>query len=56
MAAPRRTHVNKTSKPTSWAEDHVAITGIYGIDQRKPLRSVENLAQNSGWKNGDKQI
>jgi len=26
----------RTSKPTSWAEDHIAITGIYGIDKRKP--------------------
>lgn len=27
---------HRTSAPTSWAEDHVAITGIYGIDKNKP--------------------
>src|SRR6185369_51461 len=26
---------HRTSQPTSWAEDHVAITGIYGIDRNK---------------------
>lgn len=25
-----------TDEPTSWAEDHVAITGIYGIGREKP--------------------
>lgn len=32
---PTRTR-HRTSQPTSWAEDHVAITGIYGLDRRKP--------------------
>ena len=26
---------HRTSQPTSWAKDHVAITGIYGIDRNK---------------------
>jgi hypothetical protein len=26
---------HRTSRPTSWADDHVAITGIYGIDRSK---------------------
>ena len=25
-----------TDKPTSWADDHVAITGIFGIGREKP--------------------
>ncbi len=25
-----------TSSPTSWADDHIAIEGIYGIDRNKP--------------------
>ncbi|MHA3774082.1 SMI1/KNR4 family protein [Verrucomicrobiota bacterium sgz303538] len=28
---PVRTN-HRTSQPTSWADDHVAITGIYGLD------------------------
>lgn len=31
---PVRTN-HRTSQPTSWAEDHVAITGIYGLDRAK---------------------
>ena len=27
---------HRTSQSTSWAEDHVAITGIYGLDRSKP--------------------
>jgi hypothetical protein len=27
---------HRTSQPTSWAEDHVAITGIYGLDRSRP--------------------
>ena len=26
---------HRTSRPTSWAKDHVAITGIYGLDRSK---------------------
>ena len=26
---------HRTQQPTSWAEDHVAITGIYGVDPEK---------------------
>lgn len=26
---------HRTSQPTSWAEDHVAITGIYGLDSSR---------------------
>src|SRR5580700_8041394 len=26
---------HRTSKPTSWSKDHIAITGIYGADQTK---------------------
>ncbi len=26
---------HRTAEPTSWAKDHIAITGIYGIDQDK---------------------
>jgi hypothetical protein len=25
-----------TDTPTSWADDHVALTGIFGVDNRKP--------------------
>jgi len=32
---PKNTNY-RTHEPTSWAEDHVAITGIYGIDKNKP--------------------
>ena len=32
---PLRT-AHRTAEPTSWAEDHVAITGIYGIGGGKP--------------------
>jgi hypothetical protein len=32
---PRLTN-HRTQEPTSWAEDHVAITGIYGINRSKP--------------------
>ncbi|MEM7625352.1 MAG: SMI1/KNR4 family protein [Planctomycetota bacterium] len=31
---PKNTN-HRTQEPTSWANDHVAITGIYGIDQTK---------------------
>jgi hypothetical protein len=31
---PARTN-HRTSQPTSWAEDRVAITGIYGLDRSK---------------------
>jgi hypothetical protein len=31
---PKR-NCHRTSQPTSWAEDHVAITGIYGLDGTK---------------------
>lgn len=27
---------HRTSQPTSWAPDHIAITGIYGLDHSKP--------------------
>ena len=27
---------HRTSLPTSWAKDHVAITGIYGLDPARP--------------------
>ena len=27
---------HRTQEPTSWAEDHIAITGIYGINRSKP--------------------
>ena len=27
---------HRTQESTSWAEDHVAINGIYGLDRRKP--------------------
>ena len=33
--APNFTN-HRTQEPTSWAEDHVAITGIYGINRSKP--------------------
>lgn len=26
---------HRTSQPTTWAEDHVAITGIYGLDRSR---------------------
>jgi len=31
---PKKT-AHRTQEPTSWAEDHVAITGIYGLDRSK---------------------
>ena len=31
---PKKT-CHRTSQPTSWAEDHVAITGIYGLDRSR---------------------
>jgi hypothetical protein len=31
---PQRT-CHRTAEPTSWAEDHIAITGIYGIGETK---------------------
>ena len=31
---PAKTN-HRTSEPTSWAQDHVAITGIYGLDRSK---------------------
>jgi hypothetical protein len=31
---PVRTN-HRTCGPTSWAEDHIAITGVYGIDRSK---------------------
>lgn len=31
---PVRTR-HRASQPTSWAEDHVALTGIFGLDRRK---------------------
>lgn len=31
---PRRTR-HRTSEPTTWAKDHVAIDGIYGLDRSK---------------------
>ena len=27
---------HRTSQRTSWAEDHIAITGIYGLDRKRP--------------------
>ncbi len=32
---PKKTN-HRTTEPTSWAEDHVAITGIYSIGDAKP--------------------
>ncbi len=32
---PLRTQ-HRTTEPTSWAEDHVAITGLYGIGRNRP--------------------
>ena len=32
---PKRTN-HRTAEPTSWARDHVAITGIYSIGSAKP--------------------
>lgn len=32
---PRRTN-HRTKEPTSWADDHIAITGIYSIGSEKP--------------------
>jgi hypothetical protein len=32
---PLRTN-HRTTQATSWASDHVAITGIYGLDREKP--------------------
>lgn len=32
---PRRT-CHRTAEPTSWSEDHVALTGIYAIGEAKP--------------------
>src|SRR3954447_21641456 len=32
---PRRTN-HRTKEPTSWAKDHIAITGIYSIGSEKP--------------------
>jgi len=32
---PRLTN-HRTQEATSWAEDHIAITGIYGINRSKP--------------------
>lgn len=32
---PRRTN-HRTKEPTSWSDDHVAITGIYSIGSEKP--------------------
>lgn len=32
---PKRTN-HRTSEPTSWAQDHVALTGIYAIGNTKP--------------------
>ncbi len=30
-----------TDKPTSWADDHVAITGIFGIGSAAPMGSLK---------------
>src|SRR5688572_28732626 len=32
---PRRTR-HRTATRTSWAEDHVALTGMYGLDPERP--------------------
>lgn len=32
----------RTNEATSWAEDHVAITGIYGIDKNKQYSILES--------------
>lgn len=32
---PRLTR-HRTKEPTTWAADHIAITGIYGLDRSKP--------------------
>ena len=37
---------HRTSKPTSWAEDHVAITGIYGLDHRRPYSLCGEFSSN----------
>lgn len=33
-----------TDSPTNWAEDHIAITGIYGIGRERTIHYVEKLA------------
>ncbi|MBL7684957.1 MAG: SMI1/KNR4 family protein [Deltaproteobacteria bacterium] len=33
---PKKNHY-QTSQPTSWAQDHIAITGIFGLDHSKAL-------------------
>ena len=31
---PKRTN-HRTNEPTSWANDHIAISGIFGLDRKK---------------------
>lgn len=41
-----------TTEPTSWAENHIAITGIFGLDKRKPhslLGSLGSEFMKSEW-------
>lgn len=44
---PAKTN-HRTSQPTSWAEDHVAITGIYGLDRSKQS-SLCGMFSNKFW-------
>ena len=41
--APLKT-IHATTEPTSWAEDHIAITGIFGLDSKK----VSSLCGDNG--------
>ena len=52
---PVRTR-HRTSQPTSWAADHVAITGIYALIVQSALLSAESSAASFGWGNGDIRI
>jgi hypothetical protein len=38
-----RNHCFPTNKPTSWAKDHVAISGIFGVGRDKPYSLLGNL-------------
>ena len=41
------------NKPTGWAEDHIAITGLYAIATPAIVRYAVRRDRNSGKKNGD---
>jgi hypothetical protein len=38
---------HRTKEPTSWAKDHIAITGIFGIGSAKPYSLCGELGSQS---------